>query len=147
MEEIILLTVIIIVARKNENWLIIIVGTINNNCVLVLLFLLFIPSPWRETKMFGHQVKVEIGKSTYIQQHQSRNADSGGKQTTFPSISSLKGRALSLFRQNNGRTSSVRDRYQSVYSRAEISLTSEPNAYSIFGKILNISINRESKIK
>ena len=40
-----------------------------------------------------------MGKSTYITKNQSKNADSGGKQTTFLSISSLIGRVPAIFRQ------------------------------------------------
>ena len=40
----------------------------------------------KEKYFIHHNIKVE-------------NCDSGGKQTTFPSICSLKGRAFSIFRQ------------------------------------------------
>ena len=54
---------------------------------------------WRETKMFTRQVKAQIGKSTLFISTSMSNADSGGKRTTFPSISSIIGRAFSIFRQ------------------------------------------------
>ena len=50
-------------------------------------------------KLFTRQIKVEIGKSTCINKNRSKNAESGGEKTPFPSISSLIGRVLSIFRQ------------------------------------------------
>ena len=50
--------------------------------------------------MFARQVKVQIGKSTVEKYSiKGESADSGGKKTTLPSISSLIGRAFSIFRQ------------------------------------------------
>ena len=50
--------------------------------------------------MFIRQVKVQLGKSTVQNFNiKDKNADYGGKQTTFQSISSLIGRAFSIFRQ------------------------------------------------
>ena len=50
--------------------------------------------------MFARQVKVQIGKSTVERYSiKGKSADSGGKKTTLPSISSLIGRAFSTFRQ------------------------------------------------
>ena len=49
--------------------------------------------------MFTRQVKVQIGKINLQKLLQSQNADSGGKYTNFLSISLLRGRAFSIFRQ------------------------------------------------
>ena len=47
--------------------------------------------------MFTRQVKVQIGKNTVERYNiKGRSADSGGKKTTFASISSLIGRAFSV---------------------------------------------------
>ena len=54
----------------------------------VFSFLLFIPSPWRETYLFTHQVKVQIGKSTlYIITSKSNMPTlAGNKQLFHPSL-------------------------------------------------------------
>ena len=43
--------------------------------------------------------RYKQGKVLTLLKHQSRNVDSGGKKTTFPSIFSFTGRVLSMFRQ------------------------------------------------
>ena len=45
-----------------------------------LLFLPFIPLPWRETLLITLQIKVQLGKSTNNQTiYRGKNADSGEK--------------------------------------------------------------------
>ena len=56
----------------------------------VLSFLLFIPSPWRETYLFTRQVKVQIGKNTFkfSTSKLKMPTQAGNKQLFHPSLPS-----------------------------------------------------------
>ena len=73
---------------------------------------MFIPSPWREKYLFTRQVEVQIEKSTLIILNtKTIDANFGGKENTFPSISSLIGYVLSIFR---------RKKYEPIPSKMDI---------------------------
>ena len=89
--------------------------------------------------MFARQVEVQIGKSTVEKYSiEGESADSGGKKTTLPSISSLIERAFSIFRQKmDGPNPSELDIKVSI--PAPTLLFTVLQKYSVNGKRKNIS--------
>ena len=90
----------------------------NNNFTLISPIYTF---PWRDTKLFTRQIKVQIGKSTliiiFIKERERCRL--WREINTFSSISSLTDRVFPIFQQETGTVRSVRDGHQSGYSRAD----------------------------
>ena len=74
----------------------------NNNCTFSSPIYTF---PWRETYLFARQIKVQIGKSTLIILFiKGKGCQILREINTFPSISSLTDRVISIFRQKKVRS-------------------------------------------
>ena len=86
---------------------------------LVLSFFLFIPFPWRETKLFTRQVKVQVREKYFNHNKYKGNMPTlaGKKQLSFdfvlyrPRLFRLLTKSLRVWSVGNG--------YQSAYSRAD----------------------------
>ena len=73
----------------------------NHNCTFISPIYTF---PWRETELFTRQIKVQIGKSTLIILFTKEKCRLWREINTFPSISFLTDRVLSIFRQKRVRS-------------------------------------------
>ena len=68
----------------------------NNICTFVSPIYTF---PWRKTKLFTRQIKVQIGKSTLIKLFIKAKCRLWREKNTLPSISSFTDRVFSIFRR------------------------------------------------
>ena len=111
-----------------------------SDVVLSFTSLYFFTFSRREPYLFTRQVKVQIGKGTVERYSiKGESAVSGGKKTTLPSISSLIGRAFSIFRQKmDGPYPSEMDIEVSI--PAPTLLFTVLQKYSVNGKRRNISL-------
>ena len=74
----------------------------NINCTFIFPIYTF---PWRETKLFTRQIKVQIGKSTLIRIFiKEKGCRLWREINTLPYISSLTDRVFSIFRQKKVRS-------------------------------------------